>query len=90
MPNAPSPEVYAIGGDGTMRGAVAIFEEFKRHGWRISITWIPKTVDIGMIDRSFVFQTAVEITQHAINAEHVEAVSAVNGIGLVKLTGRST
>ncbi|XP_037442720.1 uncharacterized protein LOC119311189 [Triticum dicoccoides] len=67
MPNAPSPEVYVIGGEGTMRGAVAIFKEIKRHGLRISITWIPKTVDIGIIDRSFVFQTAVEITQHAIN-----------------------
>uniref|UniRef100_A0A452YF97 Phosphofructokinase domain-containing protein n=1 Tax=Aegilops tauschii subsp. strangulata TaxID=200361 RepID=A0A452YF97_AEGTS len=54
--------VYAIGGDGTMRGAVAIFKEFKQHGLRISITWIPKTVDIGIIDKSFVFQTAVEIT----------------------------
>ena len=75
-----------------MRGAVAIFEEFKRRGLRISITGIPKTVDndIGIIDRSFGFQTAVEIAQQAIDAAHVEAVSAVNGIGLVKLTGRST
>ncbi|XP_037478144.1 ATP-dependent 6-phosphofructokinase 2-like [Triticum dicoccoides] len=85
-------QVYAIGGDGTMRGAVAIFEEFKRRGLRISITGIPKTVDndIGIIDRSFGFQTAVEIAQQAIDAAHVEAVSAVNGIGLVKLMGRST
>uniref|UniRef100_A0A0D9W622 Phosphofructokinase domain-containing protein n=1 Tax=Leersia perrieri TaxID=77586 RepID=A0A0D9W622_9ORYZ len=85
-------QVYAIGGDGTMRGAVAIFEEFKRRGLNISITGIPKTVDndIGIIDRSFGFQTAVEIAQQAIDAAHVEAVSAVNGIGLVKLMGRST
>ncbi|XP_052150973.1 ATP-dependent 6-phosphofructokinase 2 [Oryza glaberrima] len=85
-------QVYAIGGDGTMRGAVAIFNEFKRRGLNISITGIPKTVDndIGIIDRSFGFQTAVEIAQQAIDAAHVEAVSAVNGIGLVKLMGRST
>ncbi|OEL35106.1 ATP-dependent 6-phosphofructokinase 2 [Dichanthelium oligosanthes] len=85
-------QVYAIGGDGTMRGAVAIFQEFKRRGLNISITGIPKTVDndIGIIDRSFGFQTAVEIAQQAIDAAHVEAVSAVNGIGLVKLMGRST
>ncbi|XP_047067473.1 ATP-dependent 6-phosphofructokinase 2-like [Lolium rigidum] len=85
-------QVYAIGGDGTMRGAVAIFEEIKRRGLSISITGIPKTVDndIGIIDRSFGFQTAVEIAQQAIDAAHVEAVSAVNGIGLVKLMGRST
>ncbi|GJN02625.1 hypothetical protein PR202_ga19995 [Eleusine coracana subsp. coracana] len=85
-------QIYAIGGDGTMRGAVAIFQEFKRRGLNISITGIPKTVDndIGIIDRSFGFQTAVEIAQQAIDAAHVEAVSAVNGIGLVKLMGRST
>ncbi|EMS53637.1 6-phosphofructokinase 2 [Triticum urartu] len=91
-PSTRELHVYAIGGDGTMRGAVAIFEEFKRRGLRISITGIPKTVDndIGIIDRSFGFQTAVEIAQQAIDAAHVEAVSAVNGIGLVKLMGRST
>ncbi|KAL5215596.1 hypothetical protein ABZP36_006997 [Zizania latifolia] len=85
-------QVYVIGGDGTMRGAVAIFKEFKRRGLNISITGIPKTVDndIGIIDRSFGFQTAVEIAQQAIDAARVEAVSAVNGIGLVKLMGRST
>ncbi|CAL5026963.1 unnamed protein product [Urochloa decumbens] len=85
-------QIYAIGGDGTMRGAVAIFQEFKRRGLNISITGIPKTVDndIGIIDRSFGFQTAVEIAQQAIDAAHVEAVSAVNGVGLVKLMGRST
>ncbi|CAO2035395.1 unnamed protein product [Urochloa humidicola] len=85
-------QIYAIGGDGTMRGAVAIFQEFKRRGLNISITGIPKTVDndIGIIDRSFGFQTAVEIAQQAIDAAHVEAIGAVNGIGLVKLMGRST
>ncbi|RZR74125.1 hypothetical protein BHM03_00032303 [Ensete ventricosum] len=85
-------QVYCIGGDGTMRGAVKIFEEIQRSKLCVSITGIPKTVDndIGIIDRSFGFQTAVEMAQQAINAAHVEAESAVNGIGLVKLMGRST
>lgn len=75
-----------------MRGAVSIFEEVQRRKLKISITGIPKTVDndVGIIDRSFGFQTAVEMAQQAINAAHVEAESAVNGIGLVKLMGRST
>lgn len=30
-------QIYAIGRDGTMRGVVAIFEEFKRRGLNISI-----------------------------------------------------
>ncbi|OUZ99254.1 Phosphofructokinase domain [Macleaya cordata] len=80
------------GGDGTMRGAVKIFDEICKRKLNISVTGIPKTVDndIGIIDRSFGFQTAVEVAQQAINAGHVEAESAVNGIGLVKLMGRST
>ncbi|KAH0464723.1 hypothetical protein IEQ34_004826 [Dendrobium chrysotoxum] len=85
-------QVYCIGGDGTMRGAVKIFNEIQRRKLHVSITGIPKTVDndIGIIDRSFGFQTAVEIALQAIHAAHVEAESAVNGVGLVKLMGRNT
>ncbi|XP_034698085.1 ATP-dependent 6-phosphofructokinase 2 [Vitis riparia] len=85
-------QVYVIGGDGTMRGAVTIFDEICRQKLNVSIAGIPKTVDndIGIIDRSFGFQTAVEMAQQAISAAYVEAESAVNGIGLVKLMGRST
>ncbi|CAA7034355.1 unnamed protein product [Microthlaspi erraticum] len=85
-------QVYIIGGDGTMRGAVEIFKEVSRRKLEVGITGIPKTVDndVGIIDRSFGFQTAVEMAQEAISAAHVEAESAVNGIGLVKLMGRST
>ncbi|KAF8108387.1 hypothetical protein N665_0109s0014 [Sinapis alba] len=85
-------QVYIIGGDGTMRGAVKIFNEVTRRKLEVGITGIPKTVDndVGIIDRSFGFQTAVEMAQEAISAAHVEAESAVNGIGLVKLMGRST
>jgi 6-phosphofructokinase len=41
-----------------------------------------------VIDKSFGFDSAVEEAQRAINAAHVEAGSAENGIGLVKLMGR--
>ncbi|KAK3007157.1 hypothetical protein RJ639_017237 [Escallonia herrerae] len=85
-------QVYIIGGDGTMRGAVKIFNEVRRRKLEIAVTGIPKTVDndVGIIDRSFGFHTAVEMAQQAINAAHVEAESAVNGVGLVKLMGRSS
>jgi len=43
-----------------------------------------------VIDKSFGFDTAVEEAQRAINAAHVEAESAENGIGLVKLMGRDS
>lgn len=75
-----------------MRGAVKIFNEIQRRKLNVCIAGIPKTVDndIGIIDRSFGFQTAVEIALQAIHAAQVEAESAVNGVGLVKLMGRST
>uniref|UniRef100_A0A0E0L7Y0 ATP-dependent 6-phosphofructokinase n=1 Tax=Oryza punctata TaxID=4537 RepID=A0A0E0L7Y0_ORYPU len=83
-------QVYVIGGDGTQRGAGVIFEEIRRRGLKVAVAGIPKTIDndIPVIDRSFGFDTAVEEAQRAINAAHVEAGSAENGIGVVKLMGR--
>ncbi|CAO2825638.1 unnamed protein product [Amaranthus hypochondriacus] len=83
-------QVYIIGGDGTQRGASVIFEEVRRRGLKVSVVGIPKTIDndIPVIDKSFGFDTAVEAAQRAINSAHVEAESAENGVGVVKLMGR--
>lgn len=83
-------QVYILGGDGTQRGATVIYEEIRRRGLKVAVAGIPKTVDndIAIIDKSFGFDTAVEEAQRAINAAHVEAESAENGVGLVKLMGR--
>ncbi|XP_028551792.1 ATP-dependent 6-phosphofructokinase 7 [Dendrobium catenatum] len=65
-------------------------EEVRRRGLQVAVVGIPKTIDndIAVIDKSFGFDTAVEEAQRAINAAHVEAESAENGIGMVKLMGR--
>ncbi|CAL9083396.1 unnamed protein product [Musa textilis] len=83
-------QVYIIGGDGTQKGAAAIFEEIRRRRLKVAVAGIPKTIDndIAVIDKSFGFDTAVEEAQRAINAAHVEAASVENGIGVVKLMGR--
>ncbi|KAD4178725.1 hypothetical protein R6Q59_022315 [Mikania micrantha] len=83
-------QVYIIGGDGTQKGAAVIYQEVRRRGLKAVVAGIPKTIDndIPVIDRSFGFDTAVEEAQRAINAAHVEAESAENGIGVVKLMGR--
>ncbi|KAG8381840.1 hypothetical protein BUALT_Bualt05G0014600 [Buddleja alternifolia] len=83
-------QVYVIGGDGTLKGAAVIYEEIRKRGLKVAVAGIPKTIDndIPVIDRSFGFDTAVEEAQRAINAAHVEAASAENGIGVVKLMGR--
>lgn len=85
-------QVYVIGGDGTHRGAYKLSELCHEKGLNISVAGIPKTIDndIGVIDRSFGFMTAVSEAARAISAARVEAeCNNPNGIGVVKLMGRS-
>jgi len=84
--------LFAVGGDGTLRGAQAIAEEVGRRGLKISVIGIPKTIDndISYVERSFGFETAVSEAVKAIDAAHTEAKGARNGIGLVKLMGRES
>lgn len=84
--------LFAIGGDGTMRGAAAINEELRKRGASVAIIGIPKTIDndIPWVRRSFGFETAVSVAVEAVKAAHVEAESVTNGIGLVKLMGRES
>ncbi len=82
--------LFAIGGDGTLRGARDMAAEITRRGLRIAVVGVPKTIDndIDWIQMSFGFQTAVAEAGKVIAAGHVEAKGARNGIGLVKLMGR--
>lgn len=82
--------LYVIGGDGTMRGGLAIAKEIDRRGLKISIIGLPKTIDndIQFMDKSFGFETAFSKAVEAIYAAHTEARSTPNGVGIVKLMGR--
>jgi 6-phosphofructokinase 1 len=84
--------LFAVGGDGTLRGAQAIAGEIQRRGLKISVIGIPKTIDndISYVERSFGFETAVSEAVESIDAAHTEAKGARNGIGLVKLMGRES
>jgi len=83
---------FIIGGDGTQRGTLDIAEEVDKRNLKIAMIGIPKTVDndFALIDRSFGFNTAVAKAVEVVSAAHVEAVSAINGIGLVKVMGRDS
>lgn len=82
--------LFAIGGDGTQRGALKLAEELRRRGRKIAVVGIPKTIDndINYCSRTFGFFTAVEEAQRVIRLAHNEAKSAYRGIGLVKVMGR--
>jgi len=84
--------LFAVGGDGTLRGASAISDEIERRRLKIAVVGIPKTIDndISYIQRSFGFATAVSEAGRAINSAYIEAKGARNGIGLVKLMGRES
>lgn len=84
--------LFCIGGDGTLRGAHAIWEEVEKRGARISIVGIPKTIDndIPFVYKTFGFDTAVEVVRQAVDGAHVEAIGTVNGVGLVKVMGRDS
>jgi 6-phosphofructokinase 1 len=82
--------LFVVGGDGSMRGAMKIAQVAKERGTKIAVVGVPKTIDndVPLIDYSFGFQTAVDEAARFLQAAHVEACSAPNGVGLVKLMGR--
>ncbi|MCL2214433.1 MAG: ATP-dependent 6-phosphofructokinase [Treponema sp.] len=84
--------LFVVGGDGTQRGTLDIAEEVDKRNLKIALIGIPKTVDndFALIDRSFGFNTAVAEAVKVVSAAHVEAASAINGIGLVKVMGRDS
>jgi 6-phosphofructokinase 1 len=84
--------LFCLGGDGTQKGAQAIAQEVATKGLEISIIGIPKTIDndIEFVEKTFGFETAVQIASGVISCAHSEARGAENGIGIVKLMGRDS
>ena len=84
--------MFTVGGDGTQRGSLEIAEEIDKRKLKISMVGIPKTVDndFALLDRSFGFDTAVAKAVEVVAAAHMEAASAINGVGLVKVMGRES
>ena len=83
-------QLYIVGGDGTHRAADIIQQEARRRRIKMTVACVPKTIDndIGIIDRSFGFNTACGEARKAIQSAVVEASCAPNGLGIVQLMGR--
>lgn len=84
--------LFCVGGDGTQRGARRISEEIARRGNRMAVVGIPKTIDndLSFVERSFGFETAVSRAVESVQAAHVEARDAIDGICIVKVMGRES
>src|SRR6202022_4817077 len=81
---------FCLRGGGNPKGASGL--AWENPGWNLrkSVIGVPKTIDndIMYLDKSFGFETAFAEAVKAVSCAHVEAVGAMNGIGLVKLMGR--
>jgi 6-phosphofructokinase 1 len=84
--------LFIVGGDGTQKACNLIGEEVINRGHKIAVVGIPKTIDNDLLftEKTFGFETAVAKAVEAVEAAHVEAKSAHNGIGLVKVMGRDS
>ena len=84
--------LFAIGGDGTLRGARLIGDEAARQGVPLAVVGVPKTIDndVSFVQKTFGFETAVTEARRATSAANTEAEAARNGIGLVKVMGRDS
>lgn len=81
-------QLYVIGGMGTLSLVHVLHSEIRRRKLKIGVCVIPKSItnDIPIIDRSFGFETAVEETQHALEAGYNECHSHLNGVGREDIT----
>lgn len=84
--------LFVVGGDGSLRGANEIAAEVDRRGLKKVVIGIPKTIDndITHLDKCFGFETAFAEAVNTLNCAHIEALGAMNGVGLVKLMGRDS
>ncbi len=82
--------LFAIGGDGTQRGGLAISRELEKRNLKVAVVGVPKTIDndLQFVDESFGFQTAFSAAHQPVRCAHVEAAGTPNGVGLIKLMGR--
>lgn len=82
--------LFCVGGDGTQRGAFALYEACRRKGHALAVVGIPKTIDndVRYVTRTFGYLTAIDEARQVIDAAHTEARSVHHGISLVKLMGR--
>ena len=84
--------VFVIGGNGSHAGALAIDALLRERDYKTAVEGVPKTIDndILLLDRTFGFQTAVDEAIKAVRSAAIEARSARNGVGLVRLMGRQS
>ena len=84
--------LFCVGGDGTLKGASAIAQEITKRDLPIGVIGVPKTIDndLGFVERTFGFETSVQVASEIITSANCEAEGAENGIGIVKVMGRDS
>ena len=84
--------LFCMGSDRTLKGAQAIANTANQRNANISIVGVSKTIDneLGLVEKTFGFETSVQIVADIISSAYSEAEGAENGIGIIKLMGRDS
>ncbi|KAK4385177.1 ATP-dependent 6-phosphofructokinase, chloroplastic [Sesamum angolense] len=72
-------QVYIIGGDGTQKGAAAIYKEVERRGLKVAVAGIPKTIDNDIADCCLIPESPFYLEGHGGLFEFVEERLKENG-----------
>ena len=84
--------LFAVGGDGTQRGALALSAEARARDYPLAVVGVPKTIDndLAYTERTFGYDTACGVARDVLFAAEAEAKSALGGVSIVKLMGRES
>jgi len=83
--------LFAVGGDGTQRGAYALYQEARKRGHALSVVGVPKTIDndLACTELTFGFVTALDIATEALDRLHTTAESH-DRVMILEVMGRHT
>lgn len=79
-----------IGGNGTLRACEMIYKEIRDKKLEIGVCCIPRSIDndIPIIDKSFGFESGIELAVEFIRSAYFEAKSSEYCVGIVVLPGK--
>lgn len=83
-------QVYIIGGNGSLKAIEILYKKIRDEKLDIAICSIPRSIanDIPIIDKSFGFDSGIEVADHFIRSAYFEAKSHEDCVSIVKVLGQ--
>ena len=82
-------QLYIIGGNGSLKAVESLYKKIRDLKLPISLCSIPRSLanDVPIIDKSFGFDTGIDVADNFIRSAYFEAKSHENCVSIVKLLG---